>query len=233
MRKCTRCQLEKNVSEFGTKKRKNRGGEAKSYLSIYCRECEKIIAKQYRVAHPEKIKEYNGREDVKIKKLRWEEQNNPYEDRKPYYQQRYQDQKESGEIQKIWETSLFKEGKRKYKNKRRKEDPIFRVRENISNAIWKALKKGKSNKAGQSILKYLGYTIDDLVKHLESQFDSIITWGNYGNYWHIDHIIPQSDLPFSSMKENNFKICWALNNLRPYPAKQNIIDGASRIRHKK
>ena len=51
--------------------------------------------------------------------------------------------------------------------------------------------------------------------------------------WNLDHIIPQSDLPYDSMEHPNFKKCWALDNLRPYSAKQNIFDGASKIRHKK
>jgi hypothetical protein len=48
--------------------------------------------------------------------------------------------------------------------------------------------------------------------------------------WNLDHIIPQSDLPFVSMEEENFKKCWALINLRPYSAKQNLIDGNRRNR---
>lgn len=28
------------------------------------------------------------------------------------------------------------------------------------------------------------------------------------------------------MEDEEFKKCWALSNLRPYSAKQNIIDGA-------
>jgi hypothetical protein len=35
------------------------------------------------------------------------------------------------------------------------------------------------------------------------------------------------------MDDENFKKCWALENLRPYSAKQNIIDGVTRVRHKK
>ena len=54
--------------------------------------------------------------------------------------------------------------------------------------------------------------------------------------WNIDHITPQSDLLFTEMShdpESNFQKCWALSNIRPLSAKQNIIDGASRVRHKK
>jgi len=35
---------------------------------------------------------------------------------------------------------------------------------------------------------------------------------------------PQSDLLYISMSEDNFKKCWALSNLRPYSAKQNLLD---------
>ena len=69
-------------------------------------------------------------------------------------------------------------------------------------------------------------------QHIERQFDDNMNCNNYGIYWHIDHIIPQSCLPYTSMEEDNFKKCWALNNLRPLEAKLNIIDGRSRIRHK-
>ena len=75
-----------------------------------------------------------------------------------------------------------------------------------------------------------------------------MNWNNYGKYnakkwddknpktwtWNIDHIIPQFRLPFNSIKHKNFKKAWALKNLRPYSAKQNILDGVRKIdRNKK
>jgi hypothetical protein len=74
-----------------------------------------------------------------------------------------------------------------------------------------------------------------------------MNWDNQGVYnaktwndedqstwkWQIDHIIPQSDLPYYSMEDENFKKCWALENLRPLSAKQNVLDGTRRTRHKK
>jgi hypothetical protein len=94
------------------------------------------------------------------------------------------------------------------------------------------------SKNKQSFIKYLEYSIEELRSHLESQFESWMTWDNYGSYkkdswkddnqstwtWNIDHIIPQSTLPYTSMEDDNFKLCWALNNLRPYSSKQNLID---------
>ena len=66
-----------------------------------------------------------------------------------------------------------------------------------------------------------------------------MTWDNYGIYrasmwvdndpstwvWQIDHIIPQAKFSYTSMDEENFQKCWALSNLRPLSAKQNVIDG--------
>ena len=32
-------------------------------------------------------------------------------------------------------------------------------------------------------------------------------------------------------KDDNFKKCWALENLRPLSSKQNLLDGSTRVRH--
>jgi len=229
LRRCTRCSEEKDIAQFGWKRRKMRNGEIKMYLSIYCKECEVQKSQEWRTANPESVRAYNAREDVKQKKKNWDTKH--YKDRTSYFQERYL--KNRDKISLTWQTPEFKERKRKSKSKRKHNDPIFRIRENISNAILKALRKGKSNKAGQSILRYLGYSIQELKEHLESQFDNHMSWDNYGNYWHIDHVMPQSDFPYTSMEDENFKRCWELSNLRPLEAKQNMVDGASRARHKK
>lgn len=122
---------------------------------------------------------------------------------------------------------LNKKNRDKFKN-----NLNLRLRKNISRHINRMLKNNSSQKFGRSMLVFLGYSIDDLRKHLENQFDSKMTWENYGIYWHIDHIIPQSCLPYESMSDINFKKCWSLTNLRPLDAKTNILDGATRIRHK-
>jgi hypothetical protein len=106
-------------------------------------------------------------------------------------------------------------------------------------------------------LEYLWPTyFDDLKKYIEAQFslpanlidgEPWMTWENWTIYdpktwddnnpttwtWNIDHIIPRSDLPYTSMEDENFKKCWSLENLRPLSAKQNVLDGVNRIRHKK
>jgi 5-methylcytosine-specific restriction endonuclease McrA len=62
----------------------------------------------------------------------------------------------------------------------------------------------------------------DLIQHLESLFTSEMTWENYGTYWHVDHIKPQSLFVYTSMTDDEFKKCWSLSNLQPLEAKENI-----------
>jgi hypothetical protein len=93
--------------------------------------------------------------------------------------------------------------------------------------------KGKTSKAGNSILQFLGYSIQDLKSHLESLFTDNFNWDNYGVVWHIDHIIPHSNFSYLSMTDPSFTQCWALANLRPLAAAQNMRDGSTRVRHLK
>lgn len=117
---------------------------------------------------------------------------------------------------------------------RRARDPIFRMKQSISANIRGCMKKNH-----QPLSKFLPYTILELKEHLEKQFEPWMTWNNYGVYrvdiwndndqstwtWQIDHIISHSKFNYISKKDKSFQECWSLSNLRPYSAKQNVIDG--------
>ena len=49
-----------------------------------------------------------------------------------------------------------------------------------------------------------------------------MSWKNYGTYWQIDHIIPQTYFEFDSLDHPNFVKCWCLENLRPLKADENL-----------
>jgi len=49
-----------------------------------------------------------------------------------------------------------------------------------------------------------------------------MTWDNNGSYWYINHIIPQSYYKYVSIEDESFKKCWALDNLQPLEAKENL-----------
>lgn len=93
-----------------------------------------------------------------------------------------------------------------------KEKPSRKFRSNISNQIRSTLNGTKNYK---KIFDYLPYSFKELVSRIESQFNSDMSWSNYGSYWSIDHIIPQSYYDFESMKSPLFLRCWNLDNLRP------------------
>jgi len=121
-----------------------------------------------------------------------------------------------------------------WQKRREIENPEFRIRRRISSAIRKSL-----HKENKSINKLLPYSIQELKQHLEDQFEPWMNWSNYGpanknqKTWQIDHIIPQSKLPYLSFADDNFIKCWALNNLRPLEAIANIKKGNKCIYLKK
>jgi DNA-binding CsgD family transcriptional regulator len=129
---------------------------------------------------------------------------------------------------------------------RKLEDPTFRLRCVVSQAIYAGLKRNGGSKRGVSIIQRLPYAIDELRLHIENMFEPWMKWENWGNYdpqtwddtdpttwkWQLDHIMPHSTFHYESMEDETFRECWALSNLRPYSAKLNALDGGLQTRHK-
>ena len=109
----------------------------------------------------------------------------------------------------------------RWRKDRMKNDPAFRMNETVRVAVREALKKQGKVKGGRTFTA-LPYSSQDLVEHLEKQFDEKMNWGNYGSYWDLDHISPQSLLPYDSLDHPNFQKCWALDNLQPLEHIANI-----------
>lgn len=83
-----------------------------------------------------------------------------------------------------------------------------------------AIKKHVDLKKGFSDL---GYGKEELCAHLESMFADGMTWENYG-LWHIDHIRPCAS--FDLTNTDDFNECWALSNLQPLWAEDNLRKSA-------
>ena len=118
--------------------------------------------------------------------------------------------------------------RRLYIKEKKLNDPEFVLRANVSRSVRHALTKRGKSKNGNSMLKFLPYSINELKAHIESKFESLMNLSNYGRVnsekmtWQIDHIIPQSKLRYDSMEDKNFQKCWALNNLRPLESFANL-----------
>ncbi len=114
-------------------------------------------------------------------------------------------------------------------------NPWLRLIGNIRSRVSEALRSSGNPKNGCSVFNNLPYTIVDLKKHLETHKDwddSWMTWSCYGieskscgKSWQLDHIIPQSMFNYTSMEDEEFKLCWSLLNLRPYESRSNFSDG--------
>lgn len=82
--------------------------------------------------------------------------------------------------------------------RKRQENILFKLKDNIACLIRISLKKNgftKNSRAAQ----ILGCSFEEFKKYIEQQFESWMTWENYGKYngefnfgWNYDHIIPIS-----------------------------------------
>lgn len=234
-RVCKKCGIEKGVDCFYPDNR-NPG-----HFRPKCKDCmseesserrERLDSEERRVKEREKSLKYRAENPEKVSEYR-----------KSYYDEHAEEAKQYSKEYR--ENNLEASRAWARDNDKRKTDSVAKLRNTISGLIRHQIKSGGGSKAGKSVSKYLGFTADELKTHLENQFKSWMTWDNYGRYhaktwddndpatwtWQLDHIIPQSDFQFKSMDEENFKRCWALENLRPLSAKQNQIEGVSRARH--
>lgn len=260
MKKCSKCGTEKEDYEFAKHK-------------AQCKMCRALIDKKFRENNKLEVKIYNSEYRKNNKEEIKEKRENKKEEMKKYQKLYYEENREvllkynieyrkenrdeiikrnadyrKNNVVKIKEQNSNPENKKKrnvYEKKRKQNDPAFKLRKDLSRSINQILKRKGSSKNGNSIVKFLPYTIGELKKHIEKQFEPWMNWQNQGKYnteswddndqktwtWQLDHIIPQSTFQYISMEDQSFKDCWALSNLRPLSAKQNMLDGTSKNRH--
>lgn len=106
-------------------------------------------------------------------------------------------------------------------NKRRALDPRWCLDSRIRTSVRRSVRLCRMGKAGRNTYEILGYSLEEARAHLEKQFLPGMTWENMGS-WHIDHIVPLSSFAYDSVESPEFKRAWALPNLRPLWAKDNL-----------
>jgi hypothetical protein len=225
---CTLCNQEKKESEFTNYKNKK-----------WCKPCTKVYNKNYRANNLEKFKQYKKTDKTKLKNKEYKQRSK--KQIKDWGKEYFQKNKEKILKYRQDNKEKIRETDRKRRAERTATEPHFKLRILISAYLRSTFKK----KNKESMLKYLPYTLTELKIHLESQFEPWMTWATHGIYnsktwddndsstwtWNIDHIVPHSIFKYESIQDDNFKKCWALENLRPYSAKQNVLDGIYRTRH--
>jgi hypothetical protein len=98
-------------------------------------------------------------------------------------------------------------------------NPTGYLKFNLSARIRGALKSKKYKKS----IEYLGCTIEQFKEHIEFQFETGMSWDNYGEVWHIDHIIPikyEQGGKEPSLEDTIERLHWT--NTQPMFAEENI-----------
>ena len=187
--------------------------------------------KRYREADPQKFRARNrewsadNKEKVKAKTARWLEQN---ADRKRETNRAWKaanPAKVKQQSRDWWAGN--KERAREYARLRR-STPQGRIESSVRAGIIGSLRRKGGRKGKSKTFDALGYTVAQLIEHLERQFVRGMLWANYGQ-WHVDHIIPLASFNYQTTDDPEFRAAWALSNLRPLWKTDNLAKGAKRL----
>lgn len=155
--------------------------------------------KEWRQKNKENLAEYyrNYRKDnpevnkINTKKYR---ENNPERAK-----QSTKDYKEKNKDKLKTYANSYKQRRNELTIQKKKNDPLFALKEKIRATISKAIKR-KNIKKTTKTTQILGCSFDDFKIYIESKFESWMTWENRGLYngelnygWDLDHIIPISN----------------------------------------
>ena len=197
---CTKCGIEKELSEFYKDK------STKTGLTNNCKLCRNKYSKKYndqnRLLISQRKKSYYKNNMEKIL-----ENNKIFRANNPDYMKNYD----------IINREILYKKRNVYTKNKRKCNIAFKLRCYLASRIWSAL---KSNSKSKQTLELLGCSIEFLKKHLESLFTKGMTWDNYGD-WHVDHIKPCALFDLSKPDEQqkcfnytNLQPLWAIDNLK-------------------
>ncbi|MBA7591122.1 hypothetical protein ES708_33273 [subsurface metagenome] len=213
-KRCNKCKQIKPVRQFYKHKRNKDG------YYFQCKDCVNDYYKSWKENNPKKVKmiqsKYakNNPEKESKRAINWQK-NNPkkvkeikkrFKENNPRYMENYR-KNNSENIRKYLKKWLL--------------NPRNKLSHNISVLMNRSLKRNKNNKHWEIIVNF---TLQDLIAHLEKQFRDGMNWQNMGK-WQIDHIRPISRFDFNSYEDSEFRKCWALSNLQPLWAFENISKG--------
>ena len=213
----------------------------KKILTEEQKEKNRLYQIEYRKANKDKRKEYRekNKDIINQKTKEWYEKNKEVllEKRKSYREENketinkqhkeYFKNNPDAKLKKILRDKKYysenKEKRNEYRKEKRKTDPKYRLECIIRTLINNSFKRNGFTKISRTYT-ILGCTFEEFKQHLETQFESWMTWDNYGLYngelnygWDIDHIIPSS----SAVTEEDVIKLNHYTNLKPLCSKVN------------
>ena len=99
--------------------------------------------------------------------------------------------------------------------------PQVKLAMRLRQRLWDAL--GSRSTSGR-MLRLLGCTVEQLMAHLEMQFEPGMTHENRGSVWHVDHVLPLSSFDLTDPAQVA-RACH-FTNLQPLFAHDNLSKGA-------
>lgn len=96
----------------------------------------------------------------------------------------------------------------------------------ITNRLGRGLRRSFKGIISKWTWEVLDFTREEFVERFEFLFVDGMSWDNMSE-WHIDHIRPIASFKqMDDINSEDFKECWALNNLQPLWASDNMSKGA-------
>jgi len=222
-RKCMKCDEIKPLEDFG------RSAKGKYGRRASCKECRNTLGRAYGSRKREEAREQKRRYREEHREELEEQEKLHRENLKEQARQRRKEKEQTPSRQasyaKYRKSEKRKAACRRYYEKK-KNDPSFKIRNSVSCQIRSKLRRRRTSKKTLSTFTALPYTVQELVAHLEGHFLPGMSWNNYGK-WHVDHITAHSKFYYTSLEDQAFLECWALSNLQPLWAVDNLQKGAS------
>lgn len=199
--KCGQCKIANNQNFHKSK-------HHKYGLHPYCKACQKSKDK----------KRYKKNGDKIRKRVRQRTKN--YPEKLKAERRRYYRKNKSKLLKQCKEYAQRPERKKRMREihqYRMENDILYKLRYVLRSRISKAfIRKTERSR------DILGCSIEQVRKHLESQFSEKMSWDNHGIYWEIDHIIP---LASATNHKTLRKLCH-YSNLQPLEVSKNREKGA-------
>jgi len=207
---CTKCGVEKELSQFPEKFYGKGRVKYRKYLKV----CIKCRLETKEVCAKERQREYNKKWRINNKDKFKESREKTREKYKDKIRERYiQYRKNNYEKLKLRQNN--------YAKNKRKTDPLFKLCSLMRTRMYIFLRTKNITKRNKTF-ELIGCTPNELKEYLESKFTEGMSWDNYEFYgWHIDHIIPLS----SGKTEEEVNKLFHYTNLQPMWSNDNWNKG--------